>query len=1074
MDFITVNMHCHSNFSDGQFSPEELANILSENKVQVASLTDHDTIEGLPVFRNTLRERGIGFISGIELSALSEWGEIHLLGYNFDIDNQALNNDLYAGGRKVPHYKKAIELIHDAGGKVFLAHPLTISENYEIIEQVILTLKDSGLDGIEAVYSTYDKSTEKKLRSIAEINNLLISAGTDYHGKTIKHLNKTASNINTKDWINFRNGLGSIEQEHDIQYVKAADQKKGKLFKIQKSIPYIKIILPAAAGIILFTFSIFNLFIPETEKILLSRKKEMIKELTHSAVSILDEFNRDYEKGYITIDDAKNKAAAVINHIRYGKENKDYFWITDLKPEMIAHPYRADLIGSDLSTYKDAEGEFVFLKIVETVNEKKEGYVEYSWQWKDESDKVAPKISYVKKYDKWNWIVGTGIYIDDEIKEINKLEKYLKDISLFISMLLFIILLIIVLQNIKKEKVLKENRIRLQKSDEKYRALADRTNEGTLIIQNGKCTYSNPSVRKMLGYSENELLMQTAVDLFPEAYTEGEPTAIGEMLERGEITPAMTETEIYGKGGSRISVLMETGRIEISGNEGYIVNVREISSRVTINKTELRRNRIISELQSSLLFLSEPAFEIAREIPVINYRLSIKNASKLMNSGRSSSFLVKSESGEILGIVTDKDIRSRLIAEDKNPDDPVYSIMTSPVIKADSRILIFEAVSIMKTNNIRHLILEDGSIDKGYVVRAKDLIEFHKYPAAVTAGELENASSYSDLQKSFSHVPFIIKALIETGNRSRNIMRIVTTFTDILIKKIIETAVLDSGPPPVRFAFIAPGSLGRLEQTLSSDQDNAIIFEQPDDNTDIEEIREYFTGLGEIISDELNKAGFPYCSGGIMAKNPKWCCSISTWKKYFTKWITKPEPEEILHFNMFFDYRLIYGDPGLSEDLEKHISETMDTFPQFFLHLANSSSLYKAPVNMFGNIIFDSTERSSKIIDIKELILPIVSFARLYSLKHGLKETNTFARLDSLMEKGIIHPATHNELTHIYDFLNQIRLKRQAAAVSEERQPDNLAEQSSLTHIENAMLKNAVNNIGELQKKINFDFKGST
>ncbi len=119
--------------------------------------------------------------------------------------------------------------------------------------------------------------------------------------------------------------------------------------------------------------------------------------------------------------------------------------------------------------------------------------------------------------------------------------------------------------------------------------------------------------------------MLTATDLFPEAYTEEGQLQSGD-ARKGEITPAMTETEIYGKGGSRISVLMETGRIEISGNEGYIVNVREISSRVTINKTELRRNRIISELQSSLLFLSEPAFEIAREIPLINYKLSIKKS----------------------------------------------------------------------------------------------------------------------------------------------------------------------------------------------------------------------------------------------------------------------------------------------------------------------------------------------------------------------------------------------------------------------------------------------------------------
>ena len=1073
MEFITVNMHCHSNKSDGQLSPAELANFLSEKNVQVASLTDHDTTAGIKTFRNILKERGIGFISGIEISSFSEWGEMHLLGYNFDIDDPGLNREFEGRSREIPHYIRVIELVHNAGGKVFLAHPLTVSEDMDELNKIIAQLKKSGLDGIEAIYSSYDKKTEKALRSIAESNSLLISAGTDYHGKTVKKLSRAVLNIDIKDWTEFRSGLGNIESEHEISYLSHAETKKGFLYNLQKSLPLLKIIIPPVIGIILFTYSIFNLFIPETEKILLSRKKEMIKELTHSAISILDEFNIDYENGLISLEEAKDKAAAVISHIRYGKENKDYFWITDLKPEMIAHPYRKDLVGSDLGNYKDSKGEYVFLKIVETVTEKSEGYVEYQWQWKDEVDIVAPKISYVKIYPDWGWIVGTGIYIEDVMTEINRLEKYLIDISLFITMLLFIILLIIVLQNIKKERILKESRIRLLKSDEKYRALANRTNEGTLIIQNGKCTYSNPSVRKMLGFSENELLMMTAGDLFPDAFSEGKSTSIGEMLEMGEITPSMTETEITGKNSRRIPVLMETGRIDISGQEGYIVNVREISRRITIQKSELRKNRLISELQSSLLFLSEPAIGISRQIPVCSFKTSIRNSSKLMNSTGSSSLLVKSDSGEILGIVTDRDIRSRAVAEEINPDNSIYTIMTAPVKTADRRILIFEAVSIMKSNNISHLVLADGRDDAWFAVRAKDLIEFHKYPAAVTAGELENASSFDELQKYFSHVPFIIKALIETGNRSRNIMRIVTTFTDILIRKIIETAVLEIGNPPVKFAFIAPGSLGRMEQTLSSDQDNAIIFEPPEDSNKTDETAEYFLTLGGIISDELNKAGFPYCSGGIMAKNKKWCQSLPAWKSCFSKWITNPEPEELLHFNMFFDYRLIYGDTNLSHELKVHISNTMESFPQFFLHLANSSSLYKAPVSLFGNILFDSKADMKKIVDIKELILPIVNFTRLYSLKNIISETNTFSRLDALLEKEVIHPATHNELTHVYDFLNQIRLKRQAAAVSEERLPDNLAEQGSLTHIENAMLKNAVNNISELQKKISFDFKGS-
>ncbi len=1072
MDSIRVNLHSHSNLSDGYLSPEELANLLADNGVQIASLTDHDTVKGLRSFRNTLRERGTGFISGIEITAFSEWGQLHLLGYNFDIEDPVINKYFSGSTGDIPHYTRAVEMIHNSGGKVFLAHPLTVSEKFETLENIIKQLKKGGIDGIEAFYSSYDRKTVKKLKDIAEINSLNVSAGTDYHGKTIKHLSEPSITVNIREWRSFRKSLGSFREE-EFSGTVDEEKKSRRRDRVSGALPFIKTILPPLLGIVLFTYSIFNLFIPEVENILLSRKKEMIKELTHSAVSILDEFNSEYEKGTMTLDNAREKASAVINHIRYGKENKDYFWITDMKPSMIAHPYRKDLKGSDLSTYMDKNGEFVFIKIVDTVRKSSEGFVEYQWQWKDEETRIVPKISYVKLYEKWGWIVGTGIYVDDVMSEISRLERYLIDISLFIVMLLSIILLLILFQNIKKEKTIRESRLRLQKSDEKYRALANGSIEGTVIIQKGKCTYSNPSARKILMLTEDELLMLTASEIFRTPIREGEKETIGEMLEKGEIIPSTIETELSQRNGEKLPVLIETGIIRISGEEGYIVNIREMRGRIIINRSELRRNRIISELQSSLFFLSEPAISISGKVPVINYRTSIKNAAKQMNRSSSDSFLVESETGEILGIVSDRDIRGRAVAEEKRTDDPVYTIMSSPVIKADSKILIFEAVSIMKSHGIRHLVLSGTDNRDEYVVSSEDLIEFYKYPASVTAEEIDKSSSLPEIRKSYSNVTYIIKTLIDSGSRPRNISRILSSFTDIFIKKIIDIAVKDMGTPPVKFAFISLGSRGRAEQTLSSDQDNAIIFETPEEKEKTDQVRDYFLKLGKIVSDELNTAGLPYCSGNIMAMTEKWCQDISTWKKYFRKWITKPEPEELLHFNMFFDFRLIYGDSDITESLKTSIDGLLRSNPGFFLHLADNVSLYKAPVNLFGNIIFDSKDSRNKYIDIKELILPVAGFARLYSLKHDIRETNTYDRIDSLLGKGVLHPSTHKEVINIYDFLNQIRFRTQASAVSEERLPDNLVQENSLTGMETAMLKNAITGITDLQKRINFDFRGS-
>jgi len=203
---------------------------------------------------------------------------------------------------------------------------------------------------------------------------------------------------------------------------------------------FLRIILPTLLVFSIFTTLIFAVIIPSIKSNMLDGKREMIKELTNSAWSVLDEFEKEVSDSILTLADAQKEAIKRIENLRYGDERKDYFWITDMHPNMIMHPYRKDLNNTNISDYKDPTGKKLFVEFVKAVELKGEDYVDYMWQWKDDSTKIVPKLSFVKGFKKWGWVIGTGIYIEDVNEEISALTNNLFYISLGILVLLGFIL----------------------------------------------------------------------------------------------------------------------------------------------------------------------------------------------------------------------------------------------------------------------------------------------------------------------------------------------------------------------------------------------------------------------------------------------------------------------------------------------------------------------------------------------------------------------------------------------------------------------------------------------------------
>lgn len=1236
---IRVNFHCHSNLSDGSLSPERVAAELAAAGVRFAALTDHDCVDGLREFDQVLASHGIGLLTGAEITIEDAPDAFHILAYGFDPENEGLleilkkrqrsnRNGLRedisrlgvylrpwaktggdsSAGAAIAEAEEVIQAIHRAGGSAFLAHPLSVCPDAEKLDLWLAGLKEMGLDGIEACYSGYNQSDQDMLMAAAERHGLLIVAGTDFHGYDQPGLNQISYDMPSKHWDSFRRVHNMPVSNTDVASVGdsgsllPAPPIRKRMIRAKNPSPQwrrfiLRIVFPTALAVSLSIATIFGLILPALEKNLMDRKRDMIRELVYSAISILAHYDADVKAGLISLPEAQSRASAHIEFLRYGLERKDYFWVTDMHPHMIMHPYRKDLNGTDLRNFMDVQGSRLFVEFVKVARERKEGFVEYYWQWKDNPDRVVPKQSFVKLFEPWGWVIGTGLYLDDVNQEIETMTGRLVRFSLGICIVIILLLAFITRESLAIEKRRSKSEADLQESHEKYAALVKATTEGTLMVLNERCAYSNATMAETLGYTEEELSRLDFRDLFPSDAQEPNP-ALGviETTLKGQPPPAQFEANMMRKGGERFRALCSLTRIAFGGKTGFILVVRDISrsrileeelthsrerlkaltekieigvfrisaadnpvfeeanraarrifgildhevlsavdfpaliydekERVKIlsaieegseiqnkpvdiaprvggmvfvslsllpfkdetgtaryydgivedktiqRRSENERDALLGDMQSELLFMNEPLKGFAHELLVCDMNTSVREAIGIMSRGSAGILGVTAGSGgPVVGVLTDWDFRERVLVPEADVSSPVHAIMTAPVICLPDHATVFEAILKMEQTHVHHLALRspDGRIRS--MVGTSDLMRLHRYTAAVIVGEIKRASAISDIVDAQKRLPWLIKTLLDCGARPRIISRIMARLSDAISERLIELAVEETGPSPVPFCFMALGSEGRGEQTLVTDQDNALIYAQPTEG-DGDRIRKYFLHLGNTVSSGLHQAGYAYCSGEIMARNPKWNRPLQDWKHYFRDWITQANPQDLLEFNTFFDFRCIYGEWEFARELRNVIQLLISEHPPFLLHFAQNALLYKPPIGLFGKIVAESGGESPNAISLKEATLPIVNFARLYALRHNVDETNTLDRLHALSELQVIKKSFYDEIVQSYSFLMGIRLRNQVYALAENRKPDNLLDLKTLAPMEEILLKESFSVISTIRKKISYDFLG--
>ncbi len=448
----------------------------------------------------------------------------------------------------------------------------------------------------------------------------------------------------------------------------------------------------------------------------------------------------------------------------------------------------------------------------------------------------------------------------------------------------------------------------------------------------------------------------------------------------------------------------------------------------------------LPEREEALLF--QPARSLIRRPPVcISPQASVAQAAQKMALERVSSLLVE---GDPPGILTDRDLRNRVLAQGLGPETPVAAVMSAPVRSLPGETPLFETLAYMVEQGIHHLPLTEEGHFLGVLTHTAYLEAQTQSPLFLLKRiERLELSQYGQA------LGRLVENLLNGGVPALRIGEIVATLNDALIRRLLRQAEARLGPPPVPYAFVVYGSEGRKEQALLTDQDNALVLGQ-ETGTD------YFRALAEAVVEGLHQAGFPYCQGGFMAT--RYRQSLAAWQEMLLQYMENPEPQALLEAQIFFDFRPVHGQLELTP-LEELILERARR-GVFLYHLAKASLAFRPPLGLFGRLQAPSGE-----LDLKRAgIAPIVSLARLYGLLAQSRARATLARLNAAAQAGHLSLATSETLAEGYAFLFELRLRQQLMALRQGQPPSNRVRLAELSPKETRRLKEVFQAILQAQE----------
>ncbi|MFV5692661.1 DUF294 nucleotidyltransferase-like domain-containing protein [Flavobacterium sp. LT1R49] len=427
-----------------------------------------------------------------------------------------------------------------------------------------------------------------------------------------------------------------------------------------------------------------------------------------------------------------------------------------------------------------------------------------------------------------------------------------------------------------------------------------------------------------------------------------------------------------------------------------------------------------------------------------------------------------------IGIITDKDLRNKIVTGEFPITTTANLIMTTPVITYPKKMTVTQAQMAMMKSNISHLCLtKDGTANSkavGILSKHDVMVELGNNPAVLIKA-VKRAKKAKQIKPIRANIMQLLQGYLDQNIPMTLTSKIITELNDVCIKQIIEIALKKmKTPPPVKFAWLALGSQGRSEQLLHTDQDNALVYEDVPEEL-IEETKKYFLELATHVNKGLFDIGYDYCPAEMMASNPKWCLSLGEWESMVYHWITNPGKNEVLLSFIFFDYSLSYGDRELVNNLSDFIFKNIKANPVFYIHLVSGALQSPSPTGFFRQLLVEQDGAHKDFFDIKRrALMPLTDAARVLILSHSVKSiSNTPERFEKLAELEPHNSELYLACSYSYKALLKFRTKQGLL----HHDSGQFIALETLSKLEKIKLKRTFKTIKELQEIITIRFNAS-
>ena len=442
----------------------------------------------------------------------------------------------------------------------------------------------------------------------------------------------------------------------------------------------------------------------------------------------------------------------------------------------------------------------------------------------------------------------------------------------------------------------------------------------------------------------------------------------------------------------------------------------------------------------------------------------LRQALENMDELRVGSILVIAATGELVGILTRYDLLKRVVLAQIDLNVPISEVMTANLKTLTADDTVEAAASLMMHESIRHVpVLKDRKVVG--LISERDLFTFQRFSVGNIGAEIRAAHTLASLVVAAGHIRQYAKNLLSQGVTGHRLTGLVSYLNDALTDQLIKITAAKHNIDTNQFCWLALGSEGREEQTIATDQDNALIV--PDDTSDA--AMQQFLSFAREVNEGLDACGFPLCKGNVMASNPDYCHRRREWIARCANWIDAGSPQDMLDSSIFFDFRPISGNKTLVEPLTRFVADSAAKTPRFIALLATNAMKWKVPLTMFGGI--DTEKIGGKpAIDIKlHGTALVVDFARIYALAKGITERNTKSRLEAVAKALGYDEARAADWVSTFEFLQTLRLKAQMDEQPLGDNPNAVA-MSALSKVDQVILKAAFNVMRTMQHRLRLDY----